>query len=509
LNIILNYCKVYPAKYNIMQDREMTKTNIYKNRIAFFTLTIFFLLSSVNCNSFGLNATSKKISPEFTDFLIKTGQAMAEIAEVVKPSIVNISTTKTEKIQESPFAPFFNDPLFRRFFGDRFYTPEQPRERKIASLGSGVIVSSDGYILTNYHVVKDADEITVLLSDRREFKGKIIGTDPKTDIAVIKIEAEELPAITWGDSDKLRVGEVVLAIGSPYGLDQTVTMGIVSAVGRANVGIADYEDFIQTDAAINPGNSGGALVTARGELVGINTAIFSRTGGYQGIGFAIPSNMAKAVMESLIKEGKVVRGWLGVTIQQLTPELAKQFNLKEEYGALVGDVIENSPAENAGIMRGDVIIEFQGKKVTDPFTLRNTVANTKPGTKVKIKVIREGYEETLTAIIGELPSEEKPLPVEEYQNALRGVMVQDLSPMLYRQLNIPEKIQGVIITNIDPESPAYGKLMPGDIIQEINRKAVTNTSDYESIISDISAEENILLFVYRKGTSVFITISPD
>jgi len=462
---------------------------------------------------FGLQSTAyaeaPKISKESVDFLTKTGQAMAEISNAVKPTIVNISTTKTEKIAENPFAPFFDDPFFRRFFGDRFKHPEVPRERKTASLGSGVIVSSNGYILTNSHVIKDAEEIKVLLSDKREFQGKIIGTDPRTEVAVIKIDAQDLPTISWGDSDKLKVGEVVMAIGSPFGLNQTVTMGIVSAVGRANVGIADYEDFIQTDAAINPGNSGGALVNARGELVGINTAIFSTTGGYQGIGFAIPSNMAKAVMDSLIKTGKVIRGWLGVSIQPLTPELAKQFNLEKEYGgALVGDVIENSPAEKAGIIRGDVIIEYNGKKVDEPYNLRNTVANTPPGEIAELKVIRNGKIETIKVMIGELPTEAQKAPTIEYKNVLRGISVRELTPELYRQMNISEKIKGVIIAEISPDSPAEGKLMEDDIIQEINRKAIANLKDYESIVSEIKPDEIVLLLVFRKGSSVFITISP-
>lgn len=480
-------------------------------RLLFFTILIVLFNSAVYY-LFSLQdkayADAPKISKESVDFLTKIGQAMSEISNAVKPAIVNISTTKTEKLSESPYAPFFDDPFFRRFFGDRFRHPEVPRERKTASLGSGVIVSSNGYILTNSHVIKDADEIKVLLSDKREFQGKIIGTDPKTEVAVIKIDAQDLPTISWGDSDKLKVGEVVMAIGSPFGLNQTVTMGIVSAVGRANVGIADYEDFIQTDAAINPGNSGGALVNAKGELVGINTAIFSTTGGYQGIGFAIPNNMAKAVMDSLIKTGKVIRGWLGVSIQPLTPELAKQFNLEKEYGALVGDVIENSPAEKAGILRGDVIIEYNGKKVNEPYHLRNTVANTPPGETAELKVIRNGKIETIKVMIGELPTEVPKAPVIEYKNVLRGISVRELTPELYRQMNISEKIKGVIVAEIGPDSPAEGKLMEDDIIQEIKKKAIANLKDYESTASEIKPDETVLLLVFRKGSSVFVTISP-
>ncbi len=447
-----------------------------------------------------------KISGESVDFLIKTGQAMAEVAEAVKPSVVNISTVKTEKIMQSPFSPFFEDPFFRKFFDDQFRHRETPRERKSMSLGSGVIVSTDGYILTNNHVIRNADKIKVVLADKREFVGKVIGNDPKTDLSVIKIDADNLSAIKLGNSDELKVGELVLAIGNPYGLNQTITMGIVSAVGRANVGIADYEDFIQTDAAINPGNSGGALVNVKGQLVGVNTAIFSTTGGYQGIGFAIPSNMAEVVMQSLIEKGKVVRGWLGVSIQAITPELAQQFQLEKDYGTLIADVVENSPAEKAGLMRGDVIIEFNGKQVDEPYILRNIVASTPPGTEVELKVIRDGKIEIIQITIGELPTDIQKVPT-VFKNALKGISVQNLTPDIYRQLNLPEKIRGVVVTDIEPGSPTETSLMPGDVILEINRKAISNIEDYESIVSKIKPEKDVLLLVFRRGSTIFITIS--
>jgi serine protease Do len=448
------------------------------------------------------------ISKETADCLTKTGKALAEVAEVVKPAVVNISTIKTEKLMESPFAPLYDDPFFRKFFGNRFGHPETPRERKSLSLGSGVIVSSDGYILTNNHVIKNADKIKVRLSDKKEFTGRVIGSDPKTDLAVIKIDARNLATLEMGDSDELMVGELVLAIGNPYALNQTITMGIVSAVGRANVGIADYEDFIQTDAAINPGNSGGALVNVRGELVGVNTAIFSTTGGYQGIGFAIPSNMAKTVMNSLIEKGKVIRGWLGVSIQSITPELAQQFGLKKDYGTLVADVVEGSPAKKAGLMRGDVIIEFKGKKVNEPYHLRNIVAGTQPGEKVKIKIIRDGKIETLKVTIGELPEDTQKAPA-EYKNALKGVRVQNLTPDIYRQLSIPKKIRGVVVMDIESGSPAETSLRPGDVIQEINRKAISNIKDYEAIVSKIKPDKDVLLLVFRRGSTIFVSISRD
>src|SRR4030042_720604 len=442
------------------------------------------------------------ISQQSIDMLTRMGQAMAEIAEAVKPAIVNISTTRTMKVQERVY-PFFNDPFFKKFFGDQFKTP---KERKTVSLGSGVIVDSKGYILTANHVVQGAEEINVTLPDKKEFKGTIIGTDAKTDIAVIKIDTDHLQTIKWGDSDKLRVGETVLAIGSPYGLSQTVTMGIVSAVGRANVGIADYEDFIQTDAAINPGNSGGALVNIRGELVGINTAIFSTTGGYQGIGFAIPSSMAKVVMESLIKKGKVIRGWLGVTIQPLNPDLVKQFNLGDKKGALIGDVVEDSPAEKAGIERGDVIVEFDGKKVEDVTNLRNMVANTLPNEEVTMKLIHNGNPKTVKVKITEMSPEIQTLS-KIFDNQLKGVHVQDLNPELKRSLNVPNRVTGVIITGIEDGSPAQGILINKDIIIEINRELIHNIKDYESVVSRIKPDANTLLLVYRKNSAFYLTLS--
>jgi serine protease Do len=446
-----------------------------------------------------------KISKEAIDILSKTNQAMAEVTAAVKPAVVNISSTKTIKTHGMR-SPFFDDPFFRRFFGDEFGFHDKPREHKQASLGSGVIVDKEGYILTNNHVIKDADEIKVRLSDKREFKGKVIGADLKTDLAVIKIDSNSLPVIKWGDSDRLRVGETVIAIGNPFGLNQTVTSGIVSATGRANVGIADYEDFIQTDAAINPGNSGGAMVNVRGELVGINTAIFSTSGGYQGIGFAIPSNMARSVMESLIKTGKVVRGWLGVTIQVMTPELAKQFDLKDEKGVLIGDVVEGSPAENAGLQRGDIIVEYDGKEVSEPSTLRNMVAATPPNKEVTIKFLREGKSKTVKVTISELPAEMQKIPG-KFDNLLKGVHVQNLTPELKKNLDIPRRVTGVIVTDVEDGSPAGGVLMNNDIILEINRKRVDNMKDYESVVSKIKPDQDILILVFRNRSTVYITLS--
>jgi len=473
------------------------------SKYRWLSAVVFGFVFPVICMVSDIHAVAK--SPELpADFLTQISQATAGIVDTVKPAVVNISTTRTVKVQGG-VNPFFDDPFFRRFFGDQFGTP---KERKSASLGSGVIVDSNGYILTANHVIQGAEEINVTLADKREFKGKIIGSDAMTDLGIIKIDAaDQLPIIKWGDSNKLRVGEMVLAIGSPYGLTQTVTMGIVSAVGRANVGIADYEDFIQTDAAINPGNSGGALVNGRGELVGINSAIFSTSGGYQGIGFAIPTSMAKTVMDSLIRHGKVTRGWLGVTIQSLTPELAKQFNIVEETGVLVGDIVEGSPAEKAGLKRGDVIFEFEGKKIDDPNQLRNMVASVVPGSEVEAKIIRDNRTLPVNITISEMPAEMGSNLKGDYDNLLSGVLVQELSPEIAARLNIPKKINGVVVADVDEDSAAAAVIRQGDIIQEINRQKISGLKDYESTVSGIQPDRNILLLIFRGGASIFVTLS--
>lgn len=447
------------------------------------------------------------ISKESTDFLTKLNSAMSEVAAAVRPTVVNISTTKkvTMRTLRSPFS----DDFFKRFFGDEFFHQfDQPREFKETSLGSGVIVDKSGYIMTNHHVVRDADEIKITLSDKKEFIGKVIGSDPKSDLALVRIEADGLPAVKWGDSDKLKVGETIIAVGSPYGLTQTLTSGIVSAKGRANVGIADYEDFIQTDAAINPGNSGGALVNIRGELVGINTAIFSTSGGYQGIGFAIPSNMAKSVLESLIKHKKVVRGWLGVYIQPVTKEIAKQFNLKDEKGALVSDVFENSPAEKAGIQRGDMIVEYDGTAVEDPTVLRNMVAVTPPGKVVDVRLVRDGKVISVKVTMVEQPEAAERVSMGAYENVLKGVNVQAITPELRKSLNIPPRVAGVLVTEVDGGSPAGGTLQSGDVIMEVQRTKIGDVADYEKIVSKIAPTSEVLLRLFRNGRIFYLVLSP-
>ncbi len=458
-----------------------------------------------------------QVSPSSVETLSHLSDALSEVAGVATPSVVNISTTRVIKQNDQAPFDFFDDPFFRRFFGDQVPRPNVPKEHKEQSLGSGVIVSEDGYIVTNNHVIEKAQEIKVLLSNKRDYKAKLIGADPKTDIAVIKIEAKGLAALPWGDSTKLRVGEIVFAIGNPFGLNQTVTMGVIGAVGRANVGIADYEDFIQTDAAINPGNSGGALINARGELIGINTAIVSRTGGYQGIGFAVPSSMAKQVMESLIKFKKVVRGWLGVSIQEVTSDLAEEFGVKDLKGALVSGVMKGSPAEKAGIKQGDVILKFNGKDVEDTGHLRNMVSQSPIGTKVKVKVFRAKKELEVEVAIVELPkkmgeaaTEEGAGEGQEESNALSGVTVRELTPDLAKHYGIKESDGGVAVVKIEPGSKAFeAGIRPGDVVLQINQKELATIEDYKQAVAKLKAKERILMLIRRKGEDLFLTIRPE
>ncbi|MEJ2182548.1 MAG: DegQ family serine endoprotease [Nitrospirota bacterium] len=446
---------------------------------------------------------SQPVPEEAVKTLTQVSEALVRVAEAVKPSVVNISSTHTVQRRVGP-PGLFQDPFFRRFFGDEFFKQYgEPQEETRVSLGSGVIVDPSGYIVTNYHVVKDAEEIHVTVVGKGEFKGKVVGSDPPTDLAVVKIDAKGLTAAAWGDSDALKAGEVVIAVGSPYGLTQSVTMGIVSAIGRANVRIADYEDFIQTDAAINPGNSGGPLVNPRGEVVGINTAIFTTTGGYQGIGFSIPSNMARTVMKSLIEKGRVIRGWLGVTIQPITPELAKQFGLKEVKGVLVSDVVEKSPAAEAGLERGDIIVSYEGKEVKSPRELRNMVASTSPGGKAKLTVVRKGEEKTLSVTIGQLP-EHMAAARGQLENVLKGISVQNLTPQVRDQLGVPARVQGVVIT----DAPSGTGLRRGDVIVEVDREPVPNVEKYNEVASKVPSGQNVLLLILRQGSYLYLTLSP-
>ena len=443
----------------------------------------------------------------FSASQISDGKIWVRLAKDLTPSVVNVNTTQVIKGRGMRFhSPFgeddpFNE-FFKRFFGDT------PRQFKSTSLGSGFIINGDGYILTNNHVVQNATEISVKLSDGREFKAKMIGRDPKTDIALIKIEASDLPVIPFGNSDKLEVGEPVLAIGNPFGLNQTVTSGIVSAKGRF-IGEGPYDNFIQTDASINRGNSGGPLINVHGEAVGINTAIFSPTGGSIGIGFAIPIDMAKEVLPQLRERGTVTRGWLGVAIQQMTPELAKTFGLKQPDGALVSDVVDGSPAEHAGVKQGDVILEFDGKKVKSSTELPHIVASTSVGKEVVVKVIREGAELPLRVKVGELKEEQVAAMAPSSATSKLGIEVQQLTPELSRKFGIKED-KGVVITGVEPESPSEeAGLRPGDLILEINRTKVSTVSQVRRALDKTRSDEPTVILVKRDGTTRYVVLKSE
>jgi serine protease Do len=454
--------------------------------------------------SIGLVVDNRPLTPE-----VKLSTSFAPIVKKVVPSVVKVEVSIPGKETDVGLP---DNPLFRQFFGNqagghqRWMTPPEH------GVGSGVIVTKDGYILTNDHVVDGANEVKVTLNDGRILKAKVVGKDPKSDLAVIKIDAADQSAIAFADSSQCEVGDVVLAVGNPFAIGQSVTMGIISATGRASMGL-DYEDFIQTDAAINPGNSGGALVDAEGRLIGINTAIYSRSGGNQGVGFAIPTALAKGVMVSLIEHGKVTRGYLGVRPQDVTPLLAKEFNLKNDQGALVAEVEPNSPAEKAGLKSGDVIQEFNGHKVTDARHLRLEVAETTPGDRVPVEVLREGVTKNLEVKVKELPGTEE-LAGNNSSNSdssdtLQGVGVGDIDAQARQQLNIPDHIKGAVVTEVAPNSAsAEAGLQPGDVIMEINHHPVRSANDAVHL-TEHAKDKTTLLHVWSKEGSHYLVVDEN
>ena len=440
---------------------------------------------------------------------VKDGNSFAPIVKKVAPSVVKVFVTM--KASESPMSNPDMD-FFRRYFGGEGLNqmnPGQPHVPSEHGLGSGVIVSPDGYILTNNHVVNNASEIQVALNDGRQFTAKVVGTDPQTDVALIKINADNLPVLILADSDKVEIGDVVLAVGNPFGIGQTVTKGIVSAKDRTTSGDGD-EDFIQTDAAINPGNSGGALVDTDGRLVGINSAILTHSGGNQGIGFAVPSNLCRWVMDSLVKNGRVERGLLGVMIQNLTPDLAKAFKLDRTTGALVGDVSPDSPADKAGLKSGDVITQFNGQPIQDASQLKLRVAESAPGSIAQLSVSRNGESKTFDVTLGSLPDKQVAKADGNRgtarKEALAGVGVADLDQNTRAELNIPANVHGAVITQVAPDSAAYeAGLRTGDVITELNRQPVRNAQDAITD-TDKPISSQTLVKVWTKGGSHYLTV---
>jgi serine protease Do len=429
----------------------------------------------------------------------------ASLAKKLGPSVVNISTTQVRRTAEQAPAPFGDGDPFGQFW-ERFFGGPIPRgPQRQTGLGSGFIIDRDGTILTNYHVVDGAQKIVVKLSDGRSFDAKVLGKDQKTDIAIIKIGAgQDLPAAALGDSDRLEVGEWVMAIGNPFGLDHTVTSGIVSAKGR-HIGAGPYEDYIQTDASINPGNSGGPLINLRGEVVGINTAIFSQSGGNIGIGFAIPTNLVKELLPNLKDNGKVVRGYLGVTIQKVTPDIAESLGMKQSSGALVADVAKAGPAERAGIKSGDVIVEFNGKEIKDSGELPLQAARTAPGKQSQLKILRNGKELVLPLMVGELKEREV---VAASESGDLGLALQPVTPSMAAELGL-ERAEGLVITSVKPGSPAEeAGLQRGDVIAEINRQPVRNRADYERALEKTEKGKSVLFLVRRGEGSLFLALKP-
>jgi serine protease Do len=443
--------------------------------------------------------------------------SFAPVVEKVAPSVVTVFTTQTVSRTQVPFP--LSDDTMRQLFGGQL--PQRQGKQTLQGLGSGVIVSADGYILTANHVVSGAEEIMIGLgTELRKYKAKKVGTDPGTDVALLKIDEKNLPGIAFADSDKARAGDIVLAVGNPFGLRQTVTMGIISAVGRGGVGIVDYENFIQTDAAINMGNSGGALVDIKGALLGINTAIFSRSGGNQGVGFAIPANLARDVMQSLREKGRVVRGYIGASVQTLTPELAEAMKLKDQpTGALVGEVAPKTPTEKAGMKTGDVITAVNGKKISDARELRLMIGSMAPGSKALIQVNREGQTKVFDVQLAEMPAgvteeggpeaspEESVQP--EKTTVFGGVAVADISDDIRTALNLPRDVQGAVIAEVDADSSA-GKagLREGDVIQEVNKQPVKSAKDLVAASKKLKPNEKILIRVYSQGRSGYVALEP-
>jgi len=484
----------------------------FKKHLFFPILLSFFFLVLTGVDS------SADETNEDAPVTTYSGKGFAGVVKKVKSSVVHIQVEKTvsnSKRFHGNGQEFFNDDFFDRFFGPQFRRQNPGKnphrfKHKQSGQGSGFLISKDGAILTNNHVVENADSITVILANKKEYKAKVIGTDPMSDVALIKIQnGVDLPYLTLGDSDKLEVGEWVIAIGNPFGLNQTVTVGVVSAKGRSRVGINEYENFIQTDAAINPGNSGGPLLNIDGEVVGINSALFSRTGGYMGIGFAIPINMVKAIQDQLHEHGKVTRGWLGVAIQDVDENLAQSFGLKEARGILVSEVQSNSPADKAGLKRGDVIIRLDEVVLKDVNDLRNRIALITPKTKITLGIIRDSKNKNIVVTIGERPADfNKISKWKDGKTSLDqfGLSFQELTPELAKQLGFGDK-QGVLISGVEPESPAAkAGLKPGLLVEEVNKQPVGSIKDLQNVLHQSKQSKRMLLRVRNGNFSHYVVL---
>lgn len=475
---------------------QSVSTKLYSSVLVILTL-LFLSINPAYSASFWDTVTSSRIG----EAVPLTNVTVARLVEKLKPAVVNISVTEVIKagVPQEYHVPFGEEDQLREFW-KKFFGNQEPREFKRKGLGSGFIINKEGYIVTNNHVIQKAKDITVILYNKEQYPAKIIGADAKTDIALIKIDVKrDLPVAPLGDSDKLMEGESVIAIGNPFGLSETVTTGIVSAKGRV-IGAGPYDDFIQTDASINPGNSGGPLINFHGEVVGINTAIVAAA---QGIGFAVPINISKEIILQLKEKGKVTRGWLGVSIQEITPEIAISFGLKDTKGALVSDVIPGGPAEKAGLRRGDVIVEFNGKPIKDFHELPRIVASIPVGESVSFMVIRDGKGETITATVEELKEEAPQRPAQDVQKQL-GMSLQPVTPEIARELGM-KRVEGIVVTNVEVNSLAgEAGIQRGDVILEVNRRPVKSLQDFSETID--KAGKTILLLIYRNGATIYLPL---
>ncbi len=460
------------------------------------------------------DSASASLAEDIT-LLQRMSRGFSEVARKAIPAVVFVTVEKSIPVRTpqwqvpDPFRDFFNDPFFERFFGPAPRRDQAPRQFRQQGQGSGFLITEDGYILTNSHVVDGADKIKVKLHGGREVEAKLIGKDPRSDIAVIKIEGNGYPFLPLGDSDAIEVGAWVIAIGNPFGLSESITVGIVSAKGRSGIGLADYEDFIQTDAAINPGNSGGPLLNIEGKVIGINSAIYSASGGNLGIGFAVPINMAAAIYRQILQTGTVVRGYLGVSIQDMTTDLAKSFGLEKEEGILISDVVPDSPAAQAGLQSGDIILELDGKKVENVTSFRNTIALTAPGTEVQLKIRRDGKESVRKLTIGRLPDEaaQAATPAAPDSVATRlGITVESLTPQWRERLGLKED-RGVVVSGVAPDSPAasFG-IREGDLVISVNRQPVNSPKEFGEALERSKKTGRVLLLVKSRAMTRYLVI---